>query len=79
MVQAAVSVAKEEKKASEKLKDINVMLLGGICGKTSLLHRYETGEFLKNPMATMGVDYKIFEYQSNVGVSLQGKLWDTAG
>ena len=57
-----------------------ILILGdpGI-GKTSLIHRYISNEFLEKTISTMGLDYqnKIVDITSNDKIIL--KLWDTAG
>ena len=57
-----------------------ILILGdpGI-GKTSLIHRYISNEFLEKTISTMGLDYqnKIVDITSDDKIIL--KLWDTAG
>ena len=74
-----------ERKASKSIIDdlfpcYKILILGdpGI-GKTSLIHRYITNEFLENTKSTMGLDYQTKEVNITPNDKIILKLWDTAG
>ena len=74
-----------ERKESKSIIDdlfpcYKILILGdpGI-GKTSLIHRYITNEFLENTKSTMGLDYQTKEVNITPNDKIILKLWDTAG
>ena len=74
-----------EQEASKSIIDdllpcYKILIIGdpGI-GKTSLIHRYITNEFLENTKSTMALDYQTKEVNITPNDKIILKLWDTAG
>ncbi len=67
-------------KQQEKLQmNMKIVFLGesGV-GKTSLLRRVTQDIFTEEHLATIGVDFKIKNYEID-GINVKTQLWDTAG
>ena len=62
------------------LPSYKVLILGdpGI-GKTSLVHRYISNEFIEDKESTIGLDYKAKKVTVSPNDKIILKLWDTAG
>jgi GTPase SAR1 family protein len=56
---------------------VHIVVIGNVSvGKTSLISRYVTGEFLERPEHTIGVDFQVYEHPTH---GLRLIFWDTAG
>jgi GTP-binding nuclear protein Ran len=64
---------------TNKIHSFKIVLLGdGGCGKTTLMRRFETGEFEKRYIATLGVEVTPLIFKTNRGI-IKYSIWDTAG
>jgi GTP-binding nuclear protein Ran len=60
-------------------REFKLVLIGdGGVGKTSLVKRHLTGEYLKSYIPTLGVSIHDLEFETNCG-KLTFNVWDTAG
>ena len=48
-------------------------------GKTSIINKYTTGEFSKDHMPKLGLDFASKTIHPKDGVEIKMKIWDTAG
>ena len=65
--------------ASEPITTFKILTIGesGV-GKTCVLRRFVENKFLKNHLATIGIDFKTKNLNIN-GQEIKLKIWDTAG
>ena len=60
-------------------KTIKTIIVGdGGCGKTAFVTRHYTGEFVKNYIATMGVEVRPLTFSTSKG-AMTMNIWDCAG
>ena len=72
--------SKPKQSSNDKLPMYNVLLLGDTkVGKTSLILRFCDNYFSQVHLATIGIDFKIKDIESDSGKKMRLKLWDTAG
>ena len=64
----------------ELLPSYKILILGDVgIGKTSLIRRYISNEFIEDNESTIGLDYQTKKVQVAPGEKIILKLWDTAG
>ena len=72
--------SKPKQSPNDKLPMYNVLLLGDTkVGKTSLILRFCDNYFSQVHLATIGIDFKVKDIESDSGKKMRLKLWDTAG
>ena len=64
-----------------KAKRQDIIFLGdGMVGKTTILQRFDTRQFQKDHIMTVGVDFVRHQHKTKDGAhTLDVKIWDTAG
>lgn len=63
-----------------KAKQQNIIFLGdGMVGKTSICQWFDSRQFQKDHIMTVGVDFVRTKHTTKDGVELDVKIWDTAG